>query len=136
MSDLERVSITIDKALLRRFDELISVGGVSNRSEAFRDLIRARLVREVWRDENRQVVASVTIVYDQTKRGVVEQLVSTSHLHHAMVLSTMHVYLDAANALEVTALRGSVGDVRKLAEQLVGMKGVQHGQVVLCALPE
>lgn len=135
MSDLERVSVTIEKSLLRRFDELIGQSGAANRSEAVRDLIRARLVTESWKNEDEHVVATVTIVYDHEKRALADQLVAAGHEHHAMVMATLHVHLDERNCLEVTALRGTVREVRHLAGHLVGMKGVQHGQVVLSALP-
>ena len=135
MSDLERVSVTIEKSLLRKFDALMHDLGAANRSEAVRDLIRARLVEEKWKDESAAVVATVTIVYDHEKRALAEQLVAAAHDHHGIVLATMHVHLDAHHCLEVTALRGTVREVRHLAGHIIGMKGVSHGQIVLTAAP-
>ena len=44
MGDLSRIGVAIDSELLRRFDRFIAQKGYENRSEAFRDLIRDRLV--------------------------------------------------------------------------------------------
>jgi len=44
MSDLSRIGVAIDSELLEKFDQLINKRGYTNRSEAFRDLIRDELV--------------------------------------------------------------------------------------------
>jgi CopG family transcriptional regulator, nickel-responsive regulator len=131
MSELERVSLAIEKDLIERFDALIARDGKANRSEAIRDLIRARLVEQEVAVERGETVASVTILYDHHKRELAERLVSAGHDHHKAVLASMHVHLDEVNCLEVVALRGKAKDVRHLAEHLIGMKGVKHGKLVL-----
>jgi CopG family transcriptional regulator, nickel-responsive regulator len=131
MSDLERVSLAIEKDLIERFDALIARDGRANRSEAIRDLIRARLIEQEAAVERGEMVASVTIVYDHHKRELADRLVSVGHDHHKAVLASMHVHLDEVNCLEVVALRGKAKDVRHLAEHLIGMKGVKHGKLVL-----
>lgn len=131
MSDLERVSLAIEKQLIERFDALIERDGKANRSEAIRDLIRNRLIEDEVTSSRSEVVATVTIVYDHHKRELAERLVSTGHSHHEHVLASLHVHLDEVNCLEVVALRGRARDVRHLAEHLIGMKGVKHGKLVL-----
>lgn len=44
MRNLSRIGISIDSELLGKFDYFIAAKGHENRSEAFRDLIRDRLV--------------------------------------------------------------------------------------------
>ena len=131
MSELERVSLAIEKQLIERFDALIERDGKANRSEAIRDLIRNRLIEDEVASGRSEVVATVTIVYDHHKRELAERLVSTGHSHHEHVMASMHVHLDEVNCLEVVALRGRAKDVRHLAEHLIGMKGVKHGKLVL-----
>lgn len=131
MSDLERVSLAIEKDLIERFDGLVARDGKANRSEAIRDLIRARLIEEEIAVGRGEMVASVTLVYDHHKRELADRLLSAGHDHHKAVLASMHVHLDEVNCLEVVALRGRAKDVRHLAEHLIGMKGVKHGKLVL-----
>ena len=42
----------------------------------------------------------------------------------------MHVHLDADNCLEVIVLRGESGDVRDIANILLGVRGVKNGKLV------
>src|SRR5262249_45752922 len=46
MPELTRISISLETALLEAFDRHLSVKGYATRSEALRDLIRERLIRE------------------------------------------------------------------------------------------
>ena len=131
MSDLERVSLAIEKDLIERFDALIARDGKASRSEAIRDLIRNRLVEEGVAQGRGELVGTVTIVYDHHKRELADRLLAAGHDHHRAVLASLHVHLDEANCLEVVAMRGRGKDVRHLAEHLIGMKGVKHGKLVL-----
>jgi CopG family nickel-responsive transcriptional regulator len=129
--DLERVSLAIEKGLLRRFDRLLERRGLGNRSEAVRDLIRRRLVEEEALAGKSEVVASLTLVYDHAQRELSDRLVATGHHHPARVLSAMHVHLDDRMCLEVMALRGTPAELRHFADHVIGLKGVKHGQLVV-----
>lgn len=128
--ELERVSLAIEKELLRRFDALLERRHLGNRSEVVRDLIRRRLVEDEASGRG-EVVATLTLVYDHGQRELAERLVEAGHQHHARVLSTLHVHLDERLCLEVQALRGTPAELRHLADHVIGLKGVKHGQLVL-----
>ena len=129
--DLERVSLAIEKTLLRRFDRLLDKRGLGNRSEAIRDLIRRRLVEEEALAGRGEAVASLTLVYDHEQRELSDRLIASGHHHKARVLSSMHVHLDDRMCLEVIALRGTPAELRHFADHLIGLKGVKHGQLVM-----
>jgi CopG family nickel-responsive transcriptional regulator len=131
MSDLERVSLAIEKSLIERFDALVERDGKANRSEAMRDLIRNRLIEEEVNTGRSESVGTLTLVYDHHKRELSDRLTATGHDHHGQVMASMHVHLDHDNCLEVLALRGRAKELRQLAERLIGMKGVKHGKLVL-----
>ncbi len=128
--ELERVSLAIEKDLIERFDALVGRQGQRNRSEAMRDLIRRRLVEEEWSGTG-EVVGTVTLVYDHDRRDLADRLLEAGHTHHRCILSTLHVHLDASRCLEVTALRGTPDELRHVAQHLIGMKGVLHGEMVM-----
>ena len=73
MSGLSRIGVAIDSALLEKFDQLISKRGYTNRSEAFRDLIRDELVQKTWESPEANVVGTVTLVYDHHVRMLNEK---------------------------------------------------------------
>jgi CopG family nickel-responsive transcriptional regulator len=133
MGNLSRIGVSIDSDLLRRFDSYISDQGYENRSEAFRDLIRDRLVGSVVVAGNALVVGTVTLIYDHHTRLLPEKLTDLQHQSHAIVISTLHAHLDHENCLEVVVLRGKSKDVQKLADRLISTKGVQHGRLVMSA---
>ena len=131
MSGLSRIGVAIDTRLLEKFDRLIGQRGYTNRSEAFRDLIREELVEQTWESPESQVVGTVTLVYDHHVRRLNEKLVSIQHDFHRAVLSTLHVHLDHDHCLEVLVVRGKVADVRKVADLLISAKGVKHGRLTI-----
>ena len=131
MADLSRIGVSIDSELLQRFDSFIADKGYDNRSEAFRDLIRERLVGSAVIPSNALVVGTVTLIYDHHTRLLPEKLTDLQHEYHAIVISTLHAHLDHENCLEVVVLRGKSRDVQKLADRLISTKGVQHGRLVM-----
>jgi CopG family transcriptional regulator, nickel-responsive regulator len=131
MSGLSRIGVAIDTDLLTKFDKLIGQRGYTNRSEAFRDLIRDELVEKTWESPESHVVGTVTLVYDHHVRMLNEKLTSIQHDHHHSILSTLHVHLDHDNCLEVLVMRGRSGDVRKIADVLISTKGVKHGRLTI-----
>jgi len=131
MSGLSRIGVAIDSDLLDKFDSLIGQRGYTNRSEAFRDLIRDELVEKTWESPESQVVGTVTLVYDHHVRMLNEKLTGIQHDFHHSILSTLHVHLDHDNCLEVLVVRGRSADVRKVADVLISTKGVKHGRLTI-----
>jgi len=126
---VERFGVSVSGELLAKFDEAIERRQYPNRSEALRDLMRDFLVEEEWA-RGRPVVATITIVYDHHARTTSDMLMSCQHAHSGNVLSSMHVHLDADNCLEVIVVRGGSNEVRRLADKLIGTKGVKFGKVI------
>jgi CopG family nickel-responsive transcriptional regulator len=131
MRSLSRIGVSIDSELLGKFDSFISAKGYENRSEAFRDLIRDRLVETAVISPAALVVGTVTLIYDHHTRLLPEKLTDIQHEHHEVVISTVHAHLDHHNCLEVVVLRGKSSDVQTLADKLISTKGVQHGRLVM-----
>jgi CopG family transcriptional regulator, nickel-responsive regulator len=137
MSELSRIGVAIADDLLAKFDALIQKRGYTNRSEAFRDLIRAELVREssAARPAGR-VVGTVTLVYDHHVRLLEEKLTDLQHDYHKLILSNLHVHLDHDRCLEVIALSGPSAAVQQFGELIGSIKGVQHAQLTITAAAE
>ena len=131
MSGLSRIGVAIDSDLLDKFDRLIGQRGYTNRSEAFRDLIRDELVEKAWESPESYVVGTVTLVYDHHVRLLNERLTDIQHDHHHAILSTLHIHLDHDNCLEVLVVRGRAAEVRKVADALISTKGVKHGRLTI-----
>ena len=131
MGQLSRIGVAIDSDLLDKFDRLIGSRGYTNRSEAFRDLIRDELVEKSWQDPASNVVGTVTLVYDHHVRLLSEKLTDMQHDFHSQILSTLHVHLDHDHCLEVLVVRGKAAAVKKIADALISTKGVRHGRLTI-----
>jgi CopG family nickel-responsive transcriptional regulator len=131
MSRLSRIGVAIDADLLKRFDSLIARRGYTNRSEAFRDLIRDDLVETAWQSPDKEVIGTVTLVYDHHVRRLGDRLTDMQHEFHEHVLSTLHVHLDHHHCLEVLVVKGKASAVQKFADALIATKGVKHGRLTI-----
>ena len=128
-----RISISLDQELLDHLDQLVVTRRYANRSEAIRDLIRARLVELEWRG-NRAVIGTITLLYDHHVRGLPHKLTHMQHDSKARVISTMHVHLDHNNCLEVIVVKGRSREVAELANALISVRGVRHGELTATSL--
>lgn len=128
---LVRTGVALDSDLLKRFDRLISSEGYENRSEAFRDLIRDRLNEAVMQSGEVFVVGAVTLIYDHHRRMLPEKLMELQHDYHGVIISTVHSHLDHDMCLEVVVVKGKLRQVQELGSRLIGLKGVQHGKLVM-----
>ena len=128
---ITRFGISLDSDLLRKFDRLIGGKGYSSRSEAIRDLIRDELVKEQWAAGTEETAGTITLVYSHETRELSDTLTDIQHHYHTQVISAMHIHLDEHNCLEVLVVRGKGADIKKIADRLIGTRGVKHGKLAL-----
>jgi CopG family nickel-responsive transcriptional regulator len=123
---LVRFGVSIENELLKKFDNFIKDKQYTNRSEAFRDLIRQELVQKQWQS-GAKVVGAITLIYDHHKRELVNKLMDIQHDFGELIISSQHVHLDHHHCLEIIAVKGVSQKVQKLADSLKAVKGVKHG---------
>jgi CopG family nickel-responsive transcriptional regulator len=126
---MTRITISLEAALAKAFDDYCAEKGYENRSEAVRDLIRDRLVRRQHEQAEGEQVAIVSLVYDHHARELSAKLIDKQHHHHELVVSSLHVHLGERHCLEVSILRGPAEQVRHLGDELLATKGVLHGEM-------
>ena len=128
---LVRFSVAIGGELLRKFDQFRAQHRYPNRSEAVRGLMRGALIQEVIADDESEAMGVVTLIYDHHVGRIARRLTDLQHHHLDRVVTTTHVHLDAHRCLEVILLRGPARQIRSLADDLIGTKGVETGRLVL-----
>ena len=131
MGEIVRFGMSIDDRLLEQFDRIIGRKGYANRSEAIRDLIRSLIVEEKGETGEEETVGTVTLIYNHHVRDLSERLTEQQHANHNRIISTLHVHLDPHNCLEVLVVRGTAREVKQIADELIGVKGVKHGKLVV-----
>ena len=131
VSDIARFGVSIDSKLINKFDALIERKGYTTRSEAIRDMIRDTLVEQEWESGKQETVGTITIVYNHHTRELDHALTDLQHKSYHQIVSALHVHLDEHNCLEVLVVKGKSGDIRKIADLLIGTKGVKHGKLTM-----
>ena len=121
-----RFGVSLSKELLERFDKLIRERNYTNRSEAFRDLIRQEFVKKEWVD-GEDIAGAITLIYDHHKRDLMGKITDIQHDFQKVIISTQHIHLDHDNCLEIVAVRGNPSEVHRLSNTLKSIKGVKHG---------
>ncbi len=131
MGELVRFGVSMEGDLLKQFDEMIERRSYANRSEALRDLVRAAIVENQWQHGNNKTVGVVCLVYDHEMGDVGHKLTHIQHESEVQIVSSMHVHLDHHNCLETIVLRGKPAEIQHTADQLISLRGVKLGKLVI-----
>ncbi len=131
MAGITRFGVSIDSRLIRKFDSLIGRKGYATRSEAIRDMIRDTLVTEEWEAGDHDTVGTITLVYNHHTRELDHALTDMQHQSFHQIVSALHVHLDAHNCLEVLVVKGRSREIKKIADRLIGTRGVKHGKLAM-----
>jgi len=125
-----RFTVSLPARLMRTLDRLRAGRRYGNRSEFVRDLLRGELVKEEWATRPGETVGVLTLVYDHETHALADKLTDIQHHGFRSITASLHVHLDEHSCLEVIALRGSSRRIRKIANELLAVKGVRYGQLV------
>ncbi len=127
---LKRFGVSLEEDLYSELDRLVQKHKFPNRSQAIRFLIKKYSVEDEW-EGNQEVAGAIVLVYDHHKRDLQTKSTDVQHNFHHLILSVQHVHLDHHNCLETIAVKGKAKDLKKLANSLIAIKGVKHGELVM-----
>ncbi|MFO7615487.1 MAG: nickel-responsive transcriptional regulator NikR [Bacteroidales bacterium] len=131
--NIKRFGVSLEEDLLEALDNYAGKHNFPNRSQVIRHLIRKNLVEEKWQ-ANQVVAGAIVLVYDHHKRDLQHNSTHIQHDFHDLILSVQHVHLDHHHCLETIAVKGPANDLQELASQLIGLKGIFHGKLVMSAI--
>lgn len=127
---LTRFTVSLPDTLMETLDRLRSERGYENRSEFVRDVLRADLVKEEWKEQRGDTVGVLTLVYDHDTRLLADKLTDIQHGSYKRITASLHVHLDEHFCLEILALRGTPGQIKEVANSLLTVRGVRYGQLI------
>jgi CopG family nickel-responsive transcriptional regulator len=125
MSNITRISISIEEDVIEHFDELIERQGFPTRSEAIKHLIRSALVQRQW-EEGAVIAGVITLIYDHHKSQLTQKIVEAQHDFGGLVICSQHAHLDHHNCMENIIVRGPVEQIQQLHHALSAIKGMKH----------
>lgn len=127
-SMLKRFSVSMEGSLLKKFDQLVTKRGYSNRSEAVRDLVREAILEETWEADEQLIAGTVMLFYNHHQRNLLEEMTMIQHEWHDLIMATTHFHLNHDNCLELIVVQGKVREVRELSDRLTSLRGVDYGK--------
>ena len=127
---MKRFGVSLEDNLLKELDELVKKQQLPNRSQAIRFLVRRNQAQEEWQT-NQNVCGCVVLVYDHHKRDLLNRSTDIQHKYQHLVLATQHVHLDHDNCVETIILKGKAKELKELADQLIALKGMKHGELAM-----
>lgn len=131
MSEISRFGVSVENDLLKSYDRLIGEQGYENRSEALRDLMREALVKARLKQfaPDDEVLGTLTLVYDHHANDLSDKMSEVQHRNFELVVSLLHVHVSHDDCMEVIVLRGAAKQIREMANSLLSLKGVKHGEL-------
>lgn len=125
MTNMARISISIEDELLERFDEYTDQRGFPTRSEAVKSLMRQALVENAWM-EDEFVAGNISVVYDHHRPGTVEKLLDAQHDFCQEIQCSQHVHLDHHNCMEIIVVKGRSERIGEILARIRQIKGLKH----------
>jgi CopG family nickel-responsive transcriptional regulator len=130
-----RFSVSLPEKLLVELDKKVNEQGYASRSEYTRDLIRERLVKDSWKDDNSEVIGVLTMIYTHHQNELVDKILTIQHDAKINIMCNTHVHVDHDNCLETIMVQGPVNEIKIFAQKITGLKGVKFCKLVEAAIP-
>jgi len=128
---MQRVTITLTEALAAELDRFMTESGAENRSEAVRELLGRALAARSEAPPEAHCLAVMSCAVDQSIRNLAARVPQGRLERHDRHVAALSVPLDHSTSLEVSVLRGPVGEVSAEAERLFLERGILHGHLAL-----
>ena len=122
---LIRFSVTVPEELLTEFEAAYYSENRENRSEAVRNLMRKYISGERWKCNNREVYATITIVYDHHLPELTRKLTAAQHDCGDVIICSTHVHINHETCLECVITKGLACDIHKFIETLRNIRGIK-----------
>jgi len=133
---MQRVTITLTEALAAELDRFMAESGAENRSEAVRELLGRALAARTKAPPEARCLAVMSCAVDQSIRNLAARVPQARLERHDQHVAALSVPLDHSTSLEVSVLRGPVGEVSAEAERLFLERGILHGHLALIPVSE
>lgn len=116
------ISISLDAALLEKFDAVSAEKGFSNRSEAFRELVRMTVDEwQMSKDKGSNIAALMVVSEKQKDKGGLERV---QH-RYGEIQTLLHTHLDDKNCLEIFIVKGDSARLDMMIKELRKVQGVK-----------
>jgi CopG family nickel-responsive transcriptional regulator len=134
MVNVERISISFPKFLLKEIDEVVKRKGYSSRSELIRDAVRKYVLESNPLDKNEVVSGIIIVVYNPTKESL-ERMSKLYFEYNKVIKSLNQAYVTTScgkNAkVEIFVVEGNSKDVSKFYEEIEKINGKIYDKIII-----
>ena len=127
---VSRFGVSLDEKLLKALDGYVLENSFANRSQAIRHLIEKNMVEEKWKCNN-IVAGAIVLVFNNKKKEILKKSSEIQFEYSDVVLSTQGFYLSEISYMQIIAVKGPSIKLTKISDRLIGIKGIQHGKLVM-----
>jgi len=127
---VSRFGVSLEEDLLKALDEYVKENNFANRSQAIRFLVEKNLVEKKWKCDN-IVAGAITLVYNTKKKEIRSRIQDIQAENAGLILSSQVFHLNSENCLEIVAVKGPSSSLTELGDQLIAVKGIQHGKLIM-----
>ncbi|HIQ38901.1 MAG TPA: CopG family ribbon-helix-helix protein [Methanothermococcus okinawensis] len=134
MVNVERISLSFPKFLLKEIDEVVKKKGYSSRSELIRDAVRKYILESNQLGKRDLINAIIIVVYNPTKNSM-EEMSRAYFEHNSIVKSINQSYIRTScgcnKKVEVFIVEGNSEEVSKFYSKLSNLDGKVYDKIIV-----
>jgi CopG family nickel-responsive transcriptional regulator len=124
------VSLSIPKNLLEKVDSYLREQGFANRSEIFRQALRAYISESRKLSELQgKLTATITIIYKSEART--GQIADIQHEYSSVIATFLHTHVEQGYCIEIIVAKGEAQTIKALITALKANKQIAEVKVTI-----
>lgn len=127
---LKRFGVSLDEEVLSSLDQYVRENGFTNRSQAIRFFVEKSIAEEKWQC-NHTVAGTIVMMYDVADKEIASRIDELQKTHRELILSSSKYYVTPATCLHVATVMGLACRLTELSEQMLAIKGLKHGKLLM-----
>jgi CopG family nickel-responsive transcriptional regulator len=134
MANVERISLSFPKFLLKEIDEVVERKGYSSRSELIRDATRKHVLESNQLNNEGEIGGIIIVVYTPTKKAM-EKMSKAYFEHNNIVKSINQSYITTScgknKKVEIFIVEGDSKDVSEFYDKIDKVDGKIYDKIVI-----
>jgi len=128
-----RLSISLPESLASALDQMVQEKGFQTRSQAVAEMVQSQLMKHLEEQGNTVMAGTISLTFQRTIQDCSTSIASVQHKHLRECVASLHVQLENNLTLEVILVQGIAQRLRMIANELIAIKGVVHGNLNISA---
>ncbi len=124
-----RLSISLPESVANALDRMVSDRGFESRSHAIQEMVQEQLTRHAEFVGTGTLAGTINLTYDRLSSDCGTHIAGVQHRYLHECIASLHVQLEQNLTLEVILVQGKGSVLRKIANELMAIKGVLSGNL-------